>query len=297
MKRRKHQRGIHEKTAEDIPWTSFGRETPASRVGLSLVPVGIYPFELQPSITEDTPTIDVTAPGSEEFLMNIIGTAIQAGDGKLVTCAHVVEALFESEQKLSHYILSRIFRGSRVYAVPYPIQVSIRYIDLRTNKPNPNVDLAVLLALAVSTEEIPYEIPNVRWGDSTRLGVGDPVVIGGYPYGKEMFLFTQSNRGLIQPTFYSGIVSAILPSTAPNETRLLQISIPVAGGMSGGAVFLPSTGDVVGMITSCVHVIGHDSAPTPLPMSYAIPSEVIAPFAENISFTREKNEREEVYRQ
>jgi hypothetical protein len=286
MKKRKPQKPT---TTKDIPWTSFGRETPASRVGQSLVPVGTYPFELAPSISESTPAVDVTAPGSEGFLMNIIGTAIQAGDGKLVTCTHVVEALFKSEQKLSHYILSRIFRGSTVFAVPYPIQVSIPYIDIRTSKPNPKVDLAALICPVVSTEEVPYEIPDVRWGDSTRLGVGDPVIVGGYPHGKKMFLLTQSNRGLIQPTFYSGIVSAFLPATTSDETRMLQLSIPVAGGMSGGAVFLPNTGEVVGMVTSCVHAGG-----IPQPMSYAIPSEVIAPFAEKIGYTRKKNEREKL---
>jgi S1-C subfamily serine protease len=118
----------------------------------------------------------------------------------------------------------------------------------------------------------------VKWGDSSQLGIGDPVIVGGYPYGRDMFLFTESNKGLVQPTFYSGIVSALIPAMAPLETRLVQISIPVAGGMSGGAVFLPETGEVVGMITSCVHL--ND---IPLPMSYAIPSEVIAPFVQVIT--------------
>ena len=277
------------KPTKEISWTSFGRETPAARVGRSLVPVGIYPFDLAPSISESTPAVDVTAPGSEGFLINILGTAIQAGEGKLVTCTHVVNALFKSEQKRPHYILSRIFRGDTVFAVPYPIQASIPYIDIRTSKPNPKVDLATLICPVVSTEELPYEIPDVKWGDSSRLGVGDPVVVGGYPYGREMFLFTQSNRGLIQPTFYTGIVSAILPATTTDETRLLQISIPVAGGMSGGAVFLPNTGEVVGMVTACVH-----AGDVPLPMSYAIPSEVIAPFVEKIGFTRKKNESRKI---
>ncbi|MDT5120854.1 MAG: hypothetical protein QOC96_336 [Acidobacteriota bacterium] len=274
MKKRKHER-----ITKDVPWTSFGRETAVARVGQSLVPVGVYPFDLQPFNPAGIPMIDVTAPGNEDLLMNIVGTAIQAGDGKLVTCHHVVQALLEREQNKPHYILSRLFRGSMVYGIPYPIQASVPYIDARTKKPNPNVDLAVLISAVISTEDLPYETPNVKWGDSTRLGVGDPVIVGGYPYGKQMFLFIQSNRGLIQPTFYAGIVSAILPATNPSETRLLQISIPVAGGMSGGAVLLPNTGEVVGMVTSCIH-----AGDVPLPMSYAIPSEIIAPFADSISF-------------
>lgn len=272
-----------EPATNHIPWTSFGRETPASEVGRSLVPVGLFPFELAPSINSSTKAVEVTSPGFEQYLMNIVGTAIQSGNGKLVTCAHVVDALIEREQKMSHYILARLFRGSVVYGVPYPIQASIGYIDIRTSQPNRKVDLSVLICPTESTKEVPYETPNVRWGDSTKLGVGDPVTVGGYPYGTEMFLFTKSNRGLMQPTFYSGIISAILPATSADETRLLQISVPVAGGMSGGAVFLPDTGEVVGMVTSCVH-----AGDIPQPMSYAIPSEVVAPFAEKIGFSTKK---------
>ena len=65
-----------------------------------------------------------------------------------------------------------------------------------------------------------------------------------------MFLLTKANRGFIQPTFYSGIVSAILPATKATETRIIQISVPVAGGMSGGVLFNPETGEALGMITS-----------------------------------------------
>lgn len=271
---------------DDIPWTSFGRDTPTAQVGRSLVPVGVFPFELKPFNPATTPAVDATAPGNEKFLMNIVGTAIQCGAGKLVTCAHVVEALFKREQKLSHYILARAVRGNMVIAIPYAIEASIWYIDLRTSKRNRDVDLSALIVPAGPTGEFQYEVPPVKWGDSRRLGVGDPVIVGGYPYGKEMFLFTNSNRGLVQPTFYAGIVSAILPATTETETRLLQLSIPVAGGMSGGAVLLPDTGEVVGMVTSCIHVDNK----VPLPMSYAIPSEVIAPFIENISFGRGKRE-------
>jgi hypothetical protein len=46
-----------------------------------------------------------------------------------------------------------------------------------------------------------------------------------------------------------------------------------------GAVLHPETGDVLEMITSCMHLSG-----IPLPMLYALPSEVIDPFVEVISF-------------
>ncbi|MFH1446501.1 MAG: trypsin-like peptidase domain-containing protein, partial [Chloroflexota bacterium] len=98
-------------------------------------------------------------------------------------------------------------------------------------------------------------------------------------HGTEMFTLTQSNRGIIQPTFYSGIISSILPATNPQETRIVQVSIPSAGGMSGGAMFDPKTGEVLGIVTSCLHIKG-----IPQPMSYALPSEIISPYVEVITF-------------
>lgn len=163
-------------------------------------------------------------------------------------------------------------------------------MDIRTNQVNNKVDLAVLLCAAKSTRELPYQALIARWGDSTRLGVGDEVLIGGYPYGKEMFRFTDSNRGIVQPTFYSGVISAILPATEVGETRVLQISIPVAGGMSGGAVFDPKNGKIVGMVFAGVDTpvptTNNVSIAIPQPVTYALPSEIIAPFAKVITFKR-----------
>lgn len=269
----------YKELTKDVPWSSLGEETIVSKVGRSLVPVGILPFQPLPSNTDPMPYISSKHPDMEKYLMNIVGTGIQAATDKIVTCSHVAEVLME--QKSHGYILGRIIRSNVVVYTPYPIQIALRYVDPRSNKVNKNVDLATLIVCAKSTEKKPYEIPNVKWGDSSKLGTGDQVVVGGYPHGTEMFKFTQSNRGIIQPTFYLGIVSAILPSTKCEETRIIQISLPSAGGMSGGAVFDPSNGEVLGMITSCVYANG-----IPQPISYALPSEIIWPFVEVISFEK-----------
>lgn len=166
--------------------------------------------------------------------------------------------------------------------VPYPIPHALRYVDPRTDQVNPGVDLAVLLVPAKSTMAVPYEVPKIRWGNSTRVGVGDTVVIAGYPLGTDMFLLTKSNRGIIQPTFYNGIISAVLPATGAKETRLFQVSIAAVGGMSGGAMFNPETGEVLGMVTSGLTAKG-----VPLPMTYVLPSEVIAPYTQVITFQTE----------
>jgi len=269
--------GDYLEVAKTIPWKSMGRDTVAARVGRSIVPVGVMPFKPISCDPAKMPFISHKHPDMEKYLMNIIGTAIQADKDKLVTCLHVAEAI--DEQPSKGYLFARLIRDNFVKCTPYRIQMSLKYVDPRTNEVNPSIDLAVIICAAKSVPSLPYEVPPVEWGDSVNVGVGDPVVVCGYPHGTEMFKFTQSNRGLVQPTFYHGIVSAILPVMNPGETRLIQLSVPCAGGMSGGAVFCPRDGRVLGMVTSCVHA---DAVPQPI--SYAIPSEVIEPYVNTITF-------------
>jgi len=61
------------KIADSIPWGSLGRETVASKVGRSLLPVGILPFEPVPFSKDGTPAIDQHHPDVEQILMNIVG--------------------------------------------------------------------------------------------------------------------------------------------------------------------------------------------------------------------------------
>ena len=44
-------------------------------------------------------------------------------------------------------------------------------------------------------------------------------------------------------------------------------------------MFDPETDKVLGMVTSCLHTEG-----IPQPMSYALPSEIISPYVEVITF-------------
>ena len=297
------KRKYYRQYAKQIPWASFGRETPASRVARSVLPVGILPFTPLPP-QPDIPAIPGDHPDADKFLMSIVGTAIQAGQGKLVTCAHVMDALVAAQART--YVLTSTTRSSTVVYLPYRVVQALRYVDPRTNQVNPGVDLAVLLVPASQRSTIPYNVPPVHWGDSAGVGVGDPVLIGGYPLGTAMFLSTKSNRGVIQPTFYSGIVSAVLPATKPNEARLFQVSIPTAGGMSGGPMLDPATGEVLGIVTSGIEIrIPRDATEEsteegpsiPLPMTYVLPSEVIMPYVNTIKFeTKDASGKRRIWR-
>lgn len=267
----------YSKVAALIPWKSMGRKTPAYELGKSLVPVGGIPFDM-PTVAEVGGLVGVPgdSPDFEKVVMPIIGTAFQAGVGKLVTCAHVAEPLMKERNPA---MIARIIRNDKIIYVPYRVSKALRFLDPRSMKVNLDVDISVLIVNARRDDPmVPYEVPVVKWGDSSRLGVGDRVLLGGYPLGKELFFVNKTNRGIVQPTFYDGIVSAILPAQSSTETRIIQVSVPVCGGISGGVMFDPKDGKVYGMVTSGITV----NSNVPLPMTYVIPSEVIKPFVDTI---------------
>lgn len=269
----------HEATS--IPWSSTGRITPAFRVTQSLLPCGILPFDPISSPSDEVPIVAAGSADIEKYLMRIMGTAVQVGAGKLLTTAETVAAVRPGKTRAA--VLANIRRDRQVAFVPYPIQAVLPYIDPRTSEPNLAVDIALMIVDARSTDLVPYDVKPIRWADSTAVGVGDPVMVAGFPFGTDLFLEYKSNRGFIQPTVYSGVIGAIVPAMLDGETRLFRVTVPGIGGLSGGVVFNPKNGDVIGVVTTSML-----SAALPQPVVYAVPSEVLVPYVKSISFTTER---------
>ena len=276
----------YDEFAEIIPWSSMGRSSIASKVGRSLLPIGVYDpsipmWNYEGSLKE----ISNRDEDFEQYLINIIGTAIRTGTGKLVTCLHVVDDIIK--QKLKGYaLINRTLSSNTIIHTSCPFGSALKYVRPGQRKGDAGVDLAVIPFVPRDNHGNIIDTPSISivWGDSTRLGVGDRVLIGGYPYGTDLFKMTKTNRGFIQPTFFDGIVSAIIPAQNEKETRLLQLSTSAAGGMSGGVVINPETGDAYGMITSSLQ----DVSGALHPVTYAIPSEVILPYSGAINFEDEQ---------
>jgi len=220
---------------------------------------------------------DIQDPGHENWVLDIQGTAFQAGRGKLYTCWHVIEQLRYQEGEAFFWANTRL--NGVAAQRPFGFAAAFRFYDVRFEDGGPGIDAGVLISPAVDTPDHPYDVPPITWGNSTKLGVGDRVLIGGFPLGRDMFFSNTSNRGLVQPSFFEGIISAIIPAIRAGETRLLQISSVALGGMSGGVVCDPRSGAVLGMVTS-----GLTHRDISLPITYAIPSEVLQPFVDAVSF-------------
>ena len=277
----------YDEFANIIPWASMGRSSVASNVGQSLLPIGVYDPS-HPTWQNEGLSREITNEDEdfEKYLINIVGTAIRTGTGKLVTCLHVIEDIFQKNLK-GYALVTHTFSPNMIVHTSYPLGCALKYFRPGTKKGDEGVDLALIIFVPKDNNGNYLDTPSITWGDSTKLGVGDRVLIGGYPYGTALFKMAQTNRGIIQPTFLDGIVSAIIPAQNDKETRLLQLSTLAAGGMSGGAVFDPETGVAYGMITSSVQ--GPNK--TLHPVTYAIPSEVILPYSGSLNFDVEKTGR------
>ena len=268
-----------------IPWASMGQSSVVSEVGRSLLPIGIYDPSL-PVWQYEGSSKEITNRDAdfEKYLLNIVGTAIQTGTGKLVTCLHVIDDIAKRNSK-GYALVSRTLSENTIShtACPFDSSRAIKYVRPGQKKWDAGVDLAVIPFVPRDRHGNVIDTPSIVWGDSTELAVGKRVLIGGYPYGTDLFKIAQTNRGVVQPSFFDGIVSAIIPAQNERETRLIQLSTPAAGGMSGGAVIDPETGAAYGMITTSLQDLNGGLHP----VTYAIPSEVILPYSGAFNYNTE----------
>lgn len=91
---------------------------------------------------------------------------------------------------------------------------------------------------------VEFVIPNPAEGVVYRADVG----VSGFPLG---LAFEPSSRASSASTFQTGIVGAIVPhpSVPTSKRKQYRLDIGVNYGNSGGPVFLPSDGRVIGIVT------------------------------------------------
>jgi S1-C subfamily serine protease len=114
---------------------------------------------------------------------------------------------------------------------------------------SPKYDLAVLRIAPAAEAGVP--IDPLPLSDAP-CEEGDEVSVCGYPFGTQLHAQLFSGMPVIVPSFSQGIVSAILPHTGAPKSLLkgFQIDAMINGGNSGGPVFDPTAGRVVGVITN-----------------------------------------------
>jgi hypothetical protein len=262
-------------SANDIPWRSTGRKTVASRVVESILPIGVLPRGMKDLQGVNQRQLTPEEIESRKYIMRILGSAVYVGDRKLLAPRIILDDARRTGSTV--YVLRTRVNGDQRIHFAIPVTHFVPYIDPRTNAPNTDVD--AMLTLLLFTPEGFDEPRAIHWGDSRDLGSGDSVLVAGYPMGSDLFFEHRSNRGVVQATIYSATIASIVPAVTDTETRLLRLTIPELGGLSGGIVFNPKNGTALGMLVSGTH-----AGVVPQPVLYAIPSEALYSFSKtNIS--------------
>lgn len=114
---------------------------------------------------------------------------------------------------------------------------------------HPTADLAILV---IEGREFPAGRSLALMDDSGGVGVGHEVASCGWPYGEK--INPREQRALPTCTATTGIVGAILPHPRvnPEARSLYRVQMPLNPGNSGGPVFDPRTGKVVGVVSQGV---------------------------------------------
>jgi S1-C subfamily serine protease len=183
--------------------------------------------------------IKTEASGTNMFLMDIVQEGTGSGsvldkDGHILTNYHVVEGAKEIQVTLYD-------------SKDYPAKVLAK---------DASTDVAILKIDAPADTLYP-----VRFGDSTRLKVGQRIYAIGNPFGLERTLTT-------------GVVSSLdrtLPSRSNRTIKsVIQVDAAINPGNSGGPL-LDTHGRLIGMTTAIASKTGQNTG-----VGFAIPSSIIA---------------------
>jgi serine protease Do len=154
--------------------------------------------------------------------------------GLILTTNHVVESHINT--KMARWL--RVWLPARPKPIPYQVA---GYLS------DPSHDLCLLWVDDDGRLPAPLTI-----GWDYQIREGEDVALCGYPYGFTN-LFERGKPGLrgINSVAQRAIVSALWPyqSSRGSEIALMQLDTLTNPGNSGGPVFLPSTGEVIGVLT------------------------------------------------
>lgn len=190
-------------------------------------------------------TIDAQFP-------EILGTGFFVHeDGVILTNHHVLEQIEELKvhppDRISDLIVIFYFErdegGMRIVAIgpDNAGKIDMKRLEKMDHYGPNKFDVAMITLPGLK------DCPTMKISD-TKLNEGDEIAIAGFPMGTDA-LRAPGWLHQLGPTLQKGIVSSILPCPCETPHGLL-LNLMIHGGSSRSPVFLPDTGEVVGIVYS-----------------------------------------------
>lgn len=196
----------------------------------------------------------------------LLGTGFAISEDTVATNAHVVAASTPGEDAIPN--------GALAFSLQVQWSGFARSAPATLLALDVQRDLAILRVTGARFEPL-----KVRGSDDVREG--KPVAFSGFPIGGLLGLTPVTHRGIVSavtPIALPGVSARLLYPRAVRQIRqgsfnIFQLDATAYPGNSGGPLFDPETGDVVGIISMVLVKGTKESALSqPTGITYAIPS-------------------------
>lgn len=197
----------------------------------------------------------------------IVGTGFLAGVSTVITNRHVINGLDEARD--ANELPAENFFVRFVYLTPNGWIEDSRVIQAAGVREEEHIDIGVIDFERNDEPGFDQCRPLPIIPSLATLRPGQAVAVVGYPYGTDSLALPFTNHREIYrfgPVVQQGYISALAPYyTSKRITRIL-LDVRTTNGMSGAAVILPATGEVIG-----VHEGGREATLAfAVPLDYAI---------------------------
>ena len=221
----------------------MAKRSTRKRRGQKVVPCGPSRREIFETARLATVAFGVRCEGTLKILGS--GVIVDAR-GVVVTARHVVDEVVKAADKLKETVPDAApqlvivgqtkIEDSKIKFIAHA--VTVRRAEVGRSG---TMDMALLLI-----RDAPIDLTALPIDSSLDLREGDVIATCGFPYGYEVHL----GKSVIS-SFLTGTISAVAPHPMLplDRRRHYLLQLPVNPGNSGGAVFDPHTGAVIGIIS------------------------------------------------
>jgi S1-C subfamily serine protease len=224
--------------------------------------------KIKPAIVAFTPKFQPIYNPNESVpeFSPIFGTGFIIDDGIVVTNDHVVKE-FPKFSKPSDYssdlwpvdcLLLHYIPGQGVYTISIDVIGVMGISKMEHGKvyygpPKPDVAFVHVKMKNLPHVKVEYNLKEIKEGKD--------IATAGFPMGTDT-LTAPGYLHQLTPTLQKGIISAVLPFQCETP-HALMINVMVQGGASGSPVFLPETGEVIGILNGGLEETRHTKTGLP----------------------------------